>query len=206
MAAGYKDFVDGAVLSAADLEDYTQNQSVMRFASAATRDAALSAVKTEGMCAYLLDLNVLTVYSGSTWSTVGPVHGAPTNWTPTLTQLGSVTATVTAATYTRIGRLIVANFLLAVTGSGTGANDVVIGGLPATAAAGIEVVGGGGIIDTSATSQYEWLIHLATTTTAKIKSTNSLTSTYYGSNGFTAALASGDFVYGEMTYFAAADA
>ena len=57
MAAGYKDFVAGTVLAAADLEDYCELQSVMRFASAAARDTALSAVKTEGMLAYLLDVN-----------------------------------------------------------------------------------------------------------------------------------------------------
>ena len=57
MAAGYKDFTAGAVLTAADLEDYTQNQSIMRFASASARDTALSTVKTEGMHAYLIDVN-----------------------------------------------------------------------------------------------------------------------------------------------------
>ena len=105
MAAGYKDFVAGTVLAAADLEDYCELQSVMRFASAAARDTALSAVKTEGMLAYLLDVNTLTVYSGTAWSTIGPVHGAPTSYTPTWTgiTLGSSTQ---VAEYVRIGRAV----------------------------------------------------------------------------------------------------
>ena len=105
MAAGYKDFVAGTTLAAADLEDYCELQSVMRFASAAARDTALSAVKTEGMMAYLVDVNTLTVYTGTAWSTVGPLHGALTSYTPTWSgiTLGSSTQ---VAEYSRIGRMV----------------------------------------------------------------------------------------------------
>lgn len=105
MAAGYKDFVAGTVLAAADLEDYCELQSVMRFADATARDTALSAVKTEGMCAYVLDTNSLTVYSGTTWSTVGPVHGGWLTYTPTFTGFTAGSAT-TVAEYCRVGRLV----------------------------------------------------------------------------------------------------
>lgn len=76
MAAGYKDFTAGAVLAAADLEDYCQNQSVMRFATTAARDTALSSVKTEGMLAASLADDRLYVYTGSTWQYLGHYSSA----------------------------------------------------------------------------------------------------------------------------------
>jgi len=42
MAEGYKQFVAGTVLQGEDLTDYASSQSVMRFANAAGRDAALT--------------------------------------------------------------------------------------------------------------------------------------------------------------------
>lgn len=66
MAAGYKDFVAATALAAADIEDYCELQSVMRFASASARDTALASVKTAGMFAYCTGVG-LTMYDGSTW-------------------------------------------------------------------------------------------------------------------------------------------
>jgi hypothetical protein len=67
MAAGYFDFTAGGVLSAANLEDYCEAQSIMRFASTAARDAALVTIKTNGMFAYITGTSQLTVYTGTTW-------------------------------------------------------------------------------------------------------------------------------------------
>lgn len=106
MAQGYKDFTAGAVLTAADLEDYNQNQSVMRFATAAARDSALTTVKVEGMMAYLIDSNTVTVYNGSAWSTIGPVHGALTTFVPTWTNLTVGNGVLNICSYQRIGRTI----------------------------------------------------------------------------------------------------
>ena len=74
MAEGHKDWAAGDVLTAADLEDYTVNQSVMRFADATARTTALASVLTEGMVTYLKDTDSVEVYDGSAWAAVG---GAP---------------------------------------------------------------------------------------------------------------------------------
>jgi len=68
MAAGlgFKDFVTGEVLTAADVDGYLM-QGVWVFASAAARDAAVTAPQ-EGNFAYLKDTNVTTYYTGSAWA------------------------------------------------------------------------------------------------------------------------------------------
>jgi len=70
MAEGYKDWAAGDILTAADLEDYTVKQSVMRFADASARTTALSSVLTEGMMSYLKDTDSVEVYDGSSWAAV----------------------------------------------------------------------------------------------------------------------------------------
>lgn len=208
MAAGYKDFTAGAVLTAADLEDYCQNQATMRFASAAARDSALSTVKTEGMRAYLIDTNTETVYSGSAWSTIGPVHGALATWTPSVTQSGSVAVTVTLATYMRIGRLVFVSVYLSVTGTGTGANTVTIGNLPFTGRPAQASIGTGRIEDSSASLVYHGVLTMNSTTTFALFNTSGAfaPNAFLGGSGFTAALASGDVITFSGWYEAAADA
>lgn len=77
MAEGYKAWSGGQVLDAGDLTDYASSQAVMRFASAASRDAALTvSVVKEGMLAYLKDTNILTVNTDGTttgWVQIYPV-------------------------------------------------------------------------------------------------------------------------------------
>jgi hypothetical protein len=67
--AGYRLFNTGDVLTAAQVQNNLQNQSVMFFASAAARDgsATLTAALTEGMFCYLADTNITAYYSGSAW-------------------------------------------------------------------------------------------------------------------------------------------
>lgn len=66
-----------------------------------------------------------------------------TNWTPTITQSGSVTFTITRAKYQRIvGRFIICQADLAITGAGTTNNAITVGGLPAASAGnGAEIMG-----------------------------------------------------------------
>lgn len=209
MATGYHDFTAGETLTAANLEDYCELQSVMQFADSATRDTALSAVKTEGTQSLQRDSNSVTVYSGSAWSTVGPLYGALTSWTPTVTQSGSVTVTVNYATYQRIGRLIHAQFKCTVTGSGTGANAIIIGGLPATAQATASAfpIGVGNVFDTSAGNHFPGIMFLASTTTLDFRSTQSnLTDPRLGITQMSAGLAVGDIVSGDFKYEAGSDA
>jgi hypothetical protein len=76
MAAGlgFKDFVTGEVLTAADVDGYLM-QGVWVFASAAARDAAVTSPQ-EGNFAYLKDTNVTTYYTGSAWASVAGASGA----------------------------------------------------------------------------------------------------------------------------------
>jgi hypothetical protein len=70
--AGYKTFTTGDVLTAAQVQYYLQNQSIMYFADAAARDAALTAgIRQEGMFAYLADTNTTVYYDGSAWQSFG---------------------------------------------------------------------------------------------------------------------------------------
>ena len=68
--AGYKLFNTGDVLTAAQVNTYLQEQTVMVFADAAARTTALASVLAEGMFSYLKDTDILQYYSGSTWVTV----------------------------------------------------------------------------------------------------------------------------------------
>lgn len=62
----YKTFTSGAVLYAAEINSNLMNQTVMVFADAAARTAALTA-PTEGMVTYLNDVNTFSVYDGASW-------------------------------------------------------------------------------------------------------------------------------------------
>ena len=68
--AGYKLVNTGDVLTAAQVQNNLQNQSVMFFASAAARDASapLTAALTEGMFCYLADTNAVEFYTGAAWT------------------------------------------------------------------------------------------------------------------------------------------
>ena len=65
--AGYKLFATGDVLTAAQVNTYLMQQTVMVFADSAARTTALSGVLAEGMVSYLQDTNTLEVYNGSGW-------------------------------------------------------------------------------------------------------------------------------------------
>jgi hypothetical protein len=69
--AGYKLFNTGDVLTAAQVNTYLNEQTVMVFASSAARTSALSGVLAEGMMSYLQDTNAVEVYNGSSWVNVG---------------------------------------------------------------------------------------------------------------------------------------
>jgi hypothetical protein len=63
--SGYKSFAAGERLFAADVNDFLMNQSVMTFADATERAAALSGVLREGILTYNLDTAALEIYDGS---------------------------------------------------------------------------------------------------------------------------------------------
>jgi hypothetical protein len=119
MAEGYFDFVAGVGLSAANLEDYCERQSAMRFASAAARDAALATIKTEGMLAYLKDVHSLTQYNSTgTWDVVW----VSTAWiAPTLINSWTNTGSgLTTAGYRKVGDAV---FIKGSVGGGANGNS-----------------------------------------------------------------------------------
>ena len=69
--AGYKLFNTGDVLTAAQVNTYLMQQSVMVFADSTARTTALSGVLAEGMLSYLVDTNAVEKYDGAAWSAIG---------------------------------------------------------------------------------------------------------------------------------------
>jgi hypothetical protein len=196
VAEGYKDFTDGSRLYAAEIEEYAQNQAVMRFASAAARDTALATVKTEGMLAYLLDANTLTVYTGSAWSTIGPVHGAWGTWTPTITQGVGVGVSLNEASFFRAGRFASFSATLTCTSAGTAANTIVVGGFPFSMKtySTYSILGVGGVLDASAAMSYDGNLRWAGATSFTIQNGATPVDGLLGSSGFTASLTTSDIL------------
>jgi hypothetical protein len=86
--AGFREFVTGEVLTAANVDDFLAKQAVMKFADAAARDAALGTAVVspnalrEGMVAYLDSTDEVIKYDGTSWATVGnPGIGSNTQTT-----------------------------------------------------------------------------------------------------------------------------
>jgi hypothetical protein len=73
--AGYKLFNTGDVLTAAQVNTYLMEQSVMRFATTTARDTALSGVLAEGMICYIDADNNIYKYTGSAWTNIDTSGG-----------------------------------------------------------------------------------------------------------------------------------
>jgi len=73
--AGALLFTSGQVLTAAQVNTYLMDQSIMRFATTTARDAAFGGAGeptlAEGMFAYIDADNTLYYYSGSSWVAYG---------------------------------------------------------------------------------------------------------------------------------------
>lgn len=122
MAEGFLDFTDGNILTAAQVDDYLMRQAVMRFASAAARDSALSGVLVEGLVAYLKDVDTVTMYTGSAWVDAYQI-GAWSSYTPTTFQEDGTGLTSTGiAHYVRQGRTISGNNVLTMSSAGSSTN------------------------------------------------------------------------------------
>lgn len=74
-------FVNGDVLTASQVNGYLMEQSVMVFASAATRTTALPS-PSDGMISYLKDVKLYYTYNGTAWVQL-PNLVVPTTYTPT---------------------------------------------------------------------------------------------------------------------------
>jgi hypothetical protein len=96
MAAGlgFKTFTTGEVLTAADVNGYLNSQTVMVFADATARTAAITSPQ-EGMFTYLKDTNVTQYYTGSAWAnldTTGMVNPMTTTGDTIYSSSGSTPA------------------------------------------------------------------------------------------------------------------
>ena len=116
--AGYKLFATGDVLTAAQVNTYLMQQTVMVFASSAARTSALSGVIAEGMLSYLSDTNALQYYDGAAWQDVsnpGDITGVTAG---TGLSGGGTSGSVTLAIDSTVATL---------TGSQTLTNKVIVG-------------------------------------------------------------------------------
>lgn len=73
--AGALLFTSGSVLTAAQVNTYLMDQTVMVFATTAARDAAFGGAGeptlAEGMLCYISDSNSVLYYTGTSWSALG---------------------------------------------------------------------------------------------------------------------------------------
>ena len=64
---GYKVFTAGEVLTAANVNNYLMDQSVMVFTNSSARSSALGTSVSAGMVSYLTSSTAVEYYNGSTW-------------------------------------------------------------------------------------------------------------------------------------------
>lgn len=82
--SGFLTFVDGQVLTAAQVNGYLMKQAVMYFATAAARSSAITSPE-EGMVTYRADGDILEFYNGSSWIGLTDISSAQTLTNKTLT-------------------------------------------------------------------------------------------------------------------------
>jgi len=101
MAAGlgFKTFVTGEVLTAADTNGYLM-QGVNVFANAAARTAAITSPQ-EGQYSYLKDTDSTEFYTGAAWSAVGSSGGMTLLSTTTLSGTSTTISSISQS-YTRL--------------------------------------------------------------------------------------------------------
>jgi hypothetical protein len=115
--AGYKLFATGDVLTAAQVNTYLMQQTVMVFASSAARTSALSGVLAEGMVSYLQDTNTLEVYDGAAW--IGATGDITALTAGTGISISSATGPVPTVTNSMATEITAKGDLIVGTGSGT---------------------------------------------------------------------------------------
>jgi hypothetical protein len=107
----------------------------------------------------------LTTGQVLTAATMNSIGAAWESYTPTLTQPGAITKTVTYAKFTQINKLCICNIRLDVTGTGTTSNQVIVG-LPLTSATSASMsIGSASFYDASTATMYAANVRLASTTT-----------------------------------------
>ena len=103
--SGYKLFVNGNTLSASDLNNYVNQQTVMVFANTGARTTALASVLAEGMVSYVTGTG-LQYYTGTAWVNFDHTFSGSSSGS-TLVQAAATasgTLTLPAATDTLVGK------------------------------------------------------------------------------------------------------
>lgn len=128
-----------------------------------------------------LDLTTGQVLTQTVWENLignalwlGGTTGAFASFSPTLTQGGSVTITAVGR-YVQIGKLVLGTINISLSGSGTGGNAIVLGGLPVTPRSNNGGVCMAFYFDTSASTYYALMGALGNTTSVTF---------YPGAGGF----------------------
>lgn len=159
MGSGFRTFAVGETLSAANVQNYLQDQAVMSFADATARDAAVTSPE-EGMVAVLRDVDIVTLYTGSAWVAI-EYYGARTSYNPAWTGSGSNPSigngTITGE-YARRGSFVSVKIKVApgsTTTYGTGFYSL---SLPVTPI--VDTVIPGIAYDTSASRRYRVIAHI----------------------------------------------
>jgi hypothetical protein len=99
--SGWRTFTAGAVLTAAQIQNYLQDQAVQVYASAAARTAALGTAVATGMVSYRTDGTAVEYYNGSAWVALVDLTREQVLQNKTLlTPLETITVLATAATGT----------------------------------------------------------------------------------------------------------
>jgi hypothetical protein len=190
---------DGVARTAAyELANWTDQ--VISTVTSSTRPSS----PPEGQRIYETDTDREYTWNGSAWVQQGGT-GVWTSYTPTVTQSGAVTVTVTYSRYNKIGRTVVWSCSVAVTGSGSASNAIVFT-LPVTAAVSGPIVGAG-ILNDAGVGFYGLNASLASTTTLVFypqSATATTTAVGGAGGGFTAGLAATDAISFSVTYESAA--
>jgi hypothetical protein len=100
--SGYRTWTPGEILTASNMQEYLQNQSVMVFASSAARGSAILS-PAEGMLTWLEDSNKYQFYDGSSWSDLiaaSSVSVKTADYTVTANDADTVLVTSSTATIT----------------------------------------------------------------------------------------------------------
>lgn len=143
---------------------------------------------------------VQVLQTGGVLLVLNRVDAAWTAWVPTVTQSGAVAVTVTHAAYTKVGRTVTISAEVSVTGTGTAANPVVIGGLPFPAAiTSYQAIGVANLYDNSAGDDLTGVLTFnSSNNTLRMLSTRA--NGLLGNSSFTAALANLDNITFQGTY------
>lgn len=97
---GRKDFQAGAVLSAADVDGYLMDQSVMKFANTSAAGSAYGTAIAEGMNFYLSDTDEVVFHNGTSFVKQKPSENAIINGAFDFWQRGTSGSNTGAVSYT----------------------------------------------------------------------------------------------------------